>query len=212
MADTKRRKTVAVRFDDAGNALLSLYTAPDAVTGEQGVAEVITLTPAAVHDGLVDAFTLRGVINTFSNIYNRIDNPGASDLRREWDKFIATVTDGTWTPGRTMGDAEPDDIVVALAEVSGQPVHVVQAKIDEMLEQPKVENGSPKRDAKGRIVHVWSKAKLYTALENSDPRVKIALSKILADRAKAMAADARTAKPDAASPFAGLFTPAAAAN
>jgi hypothetical protein len=53
---------------------------------------------------------------------------------------------------------------------------------------------------------------LYTALENSDPRVKIALSKILAERAKAMASAARTAKPDTASPFAGLFTPAAAAN
>jgi len=194
MADTKRRKTVSVSFADNGDARLALYTAPDDM-GNQGVAETITLTPAVVHETLMDAFMLRGVINTFSNIYNRLENPSASDLRREWDKFIATVTDGSWTPGRSMSDAEPDDLTLALAEVTGQPVHVIAAKLDDMLAEPKrLADGTEQRDKKGRIVHVHSKAKLYTALENSDPRVKTALSRIVAERAKRMAADAKSAK------------------
>lgn len=193
MAD-KRRKTVSVSFTDDGNANLSFHTAPDDA-GNQSVAEVVALTPEQIHDGLFSAFALRGVINTFSNIYNRIENPSASDLRREYDKFIATVADGTWTPGRTMADSEPDDLMLALAEVTGQPVHLIQNKLEDMLaEVVKNPDGTDKADKAGRKVHVHSKRKLYAALEASDPRVKSALSKIVAERAKRLAADAKTAK------------------
>lgn len=197
MADNKRRKTLTVAFSDNGDALLSFYTAPDATgaTGAQGVAEVVTLPAAAIHDSLIEPFALRGVADAIRNVINRLDNPSASDARTAYSTFIATVADGSWTPGRTLEAAEPDDLMHALAEVTGQPVHVIQTKLEDMLaEVAKNPDGSDKHDKAGRVVHVHSKKKLWTALENSDPRVKTALSKIVAERARRMAADAKSAK------------------
>lgn len=196
MADKPRRKTVSVAFADNGDALVSLYTVPDD-DGKQTVAETLTLPPSAIHDNLIEPFALRGVADTLRNIINRLDNPSAEQSRAEYDKFIATVTAGTWVPGRTLEASTPDDIAYALAEVTGQPVDTIVAKLEEMLEQPK-------RDAAGnvqydkrtppRVVHVWTRSRLYTAMENSDPRVKQALSKIVAERARRLAAEAKSAK------------------
>lgn len=212
MADTtKRRKTATVTFAENGDMNLALYTAPDQF-GNQGVAETITVPPSAIHASLVNAFALRGFADTIRNAVNRLDNPSASQARAEYARLAATVLDGTWTPGRTMADSEPDDLVLALAEVTGQPVHVIQTKLDDMLAEPKRDAaGNELRDKKGRIVHVHTKSKLYVALENSDPRVKTALSRIVADRAKRMAADAKSAK---ATGLLDMFAepPAAAAN
>jgi hypothetical protein len=82
-----------------------------------------------------------------------------------------------------------------------------------MLAEPKrLPDGTEQRDKKGRIVHVHTKTKLYAALEASDPRVKVALSKITAERAKRLAAEARTAKATGPS-LADMFgAPAAAAE
>lgn len=208
MADTKRRKTVSVSFADNGDMLLALYTAPD-MNGQQGVAETITVPPSLIHDSLVEPFALRGVADALRNQINRLENPSASQARAEYDRFMATITDGTWTPGRTFGEAEPDDLMLALAEVTGQPVHVIQNKLSDMLDEiAKNADGTDKRTANGRVVHVHSKSKLYAALEASDPRVKLALSRITAERAKRMAADAKTAK---STGLLDMFGPAVAA-
>lgn len=214
MADKMpRRKTVSVSFDDDGNARIALYTTPDDA-GKQTVAETLTLAPSSIHASLVAPFALRGVADTLRNIINRLDNPSPDQSRAEYDRFIATVTNGTWQPGRTLEASEPDDIAYALAEVTGVPVDTIVAKLEEMLEEPK-------RDAAGnvmydkrtppRVIHVWTRSKLYAEMEASDPRVKTALSKIIAERARRLAAEARGAKASGTS-LSDLFGAPAAAQ
>jgi aromatic ring hydroxylase len=196
MSDTKRRKTVSVAFDDTGaSASLSLYDAPAAPNGAQSVASTVAIGRDDIHPSLHNTFALRGVISAFANIYNRLDNPSADDLTREWNKFIGSVTNGSWKPGRTLSDTAPDDLQLALAEVTGQPVETIIDRLDAMLAAPRLDtNGQPMHDKRDRIMHIHTKAKLYVALENSDPRVKTALSRLATERAKRLAAEARASK------------------
>jgi hypothetical protein len=209
---TPRRRTVSVSFTDDGNASLALHTAPDAL-GKQGVAETLVLQPVQVHESLQVPFMLRGVVSTFSNIYNRLENPSASDLRAAYDKFIASVTDGTWTPGRTFAESEPDDIVIAIAEVVAQPVHVVQQMIDDMLTKTKMNaDGTVAKDKAGRTMHVYRKADLYKTFLD-DPRkganghtVKQVVARLTEERAKRLAREARESAKAAPTGALDMFT------
>ncbi len=193
MADAKRRKTVSTSFNNDGTASVSLYTAPDA-SGAQGIAETLSFDEKAISDKLFSSFAVRGVLATFANIYNRIENPSATQLHDCWTAFASQVADGSFEFGRHY-ESEPDDLVLAVAEVTQQPVHVVQQQIDNLLAEPaKLPDGSDRRDKAGRIVHVWGKAKLYKAIEDGTPGVKAAVAKLIAERARRLAAEAKSGK------------------
>ncbi len=190
MATTTKVRKVTAGLNDAGHGTFAFHHKPDA-NGVQGIADTTTLDPAHIHDSLVHTLALRGVSDVLAVRVQRLENPTASEIRAAYDKLISELHDGTWTPGRSFEAAEPDDMVLALAEVTGQPTHVIQATIDAELDKVQTNvDGSPKRDKAGRVVHVNSKAKLYKAFE-TEPRVKSALSKILAEKARRMAAEGR---------------------
>jgi hypothetical protein len=210
-APSKRTRKITAGLNDAGHGTFAIHTRPDEV-GKQGIAEVVTLDPAYINADLIPTLALRGVADVLAVRIQRLDNPDASTIRATYDTLIEELHAGTWTPGRSFDAGEPDDMVTVLAEVYTQPVHVIQKIIDDKLAECKLApDGTPFKDKAGRVVHLYSKAKLYASFE-AEPRVKAGLARILAERAKTMAADARKGGGTASTAGAALFgTPQAAA-
>jgi hypothetical protein len=85
---------------------------------------------------------------------------------------------------------EPDDIVLAMAEATGRPVHVIQQDIDERIQ--KDASGNPIRDKKGRTRKFFTKAVLDKLAQ--DPRVAPIMARLAKERADKMAAAAKGQK------------------
>lgn len=183
-----RRKTVSATINEDNTAVtFKLYTRPDDA-GNQSVAETVSVTLDDIAPRYRDYFILLGFNTLFSNRYNRLDNPDATDTCKCFDDFASAVRDGTWEPGtRAVGDSEPDDIVVAIAEATGQPVHVIQDRIDNELQ--KNPDGTPRVDKRGRNMRVFNAAMLAKIAD--DPKVKPILARLSAERAKRLTAEAK---------------------
>lgn len=198
-----RRKNISFEHKD-GTLVASIYTRPDA-NGAQGVAETLTIGADAIHTSLIPVFMFEGFKSFLTNRTNRLDDPDASDLRRVYDSFAAAVADGTWQPGRQFEAGEPSDLELAIAEATGQPVHLVQKRIDEVLSQvAKNPDGTDRTDKRGHVVHVYSKSKLYAGFAD-DPKVKPILARLTAERARRMAAEAKAQRPDETRGMLDLF-------
>lgn len=183
-----RRKTVSATINEDNNAVaFKIYTRPDDA-GNQSVAETVNVSLADISKRYHNYFTLLGFNTLFSNRYNRLDNPDAAEVRKCYDEFATAIFNGTWEPGtRAVGDSEPDDIVVAIAEATGQPVHVIQDRIDNELQ--KNEDGTPRVDKRGRNMRVFNAAMLAKIAD--DPKVKPILARLSAERAKRLSAEAK---------------------
>ena len=211
MAD-KRRKTVRVAPEDDYSAVtLTLYDRP--ADGEQRVHATVAFDISTIPPALVPAFLTRGFTETFANIYNRLDDPSGEDLVECYTRFAASVKDGTFTPGRSY-ESEPTDLELAIAEATGQPVHLVQQTIEDTLARPKLsaDGVTPLRDKAGRIVHQYRRADVLKSL-STDPAVQPILARLTAERARRMASDAKKAhgQPSALTSIFGSATPAAVA-
>jgi hypothetical protein len=105
---------------------------------------------------------------------------------------------------RPIYDAgEPDDIVLAMAEATGRPVHVIQKDIDERIQ--KDASGNPIRDKKGRTRKFFTQAVLDKLAQ--DPRVAPIMARLAKERADKMAAAAKGQKRNAPSTLDTMFAP-----
>jgi hypothetical protein len=191
MATTRRRTVSTTLAEDGQSAAFAIYTRP-AADGTQHIAETVTFPVADVHADLLSTFALMGFATAWSNRFQRLDNPHASDVRRSFDEFVAIVKDGTWQPGRAIGEGEPTDLELAIAEATGQPVHVIQKRIEEDV--VRTPDGQPVLDARGRHKRIFTKA--YLEAIANDPKVKPIYARIVAERARRLAAEAKADKRD----------------
>lgn len=192
-----RRKIVNFALaEDRQSAELTFYHAPTEEGGPQDVAEKVSFSVNDISADLLAPLAIVGFFNLFGSRYKNLEEPDHAEVRKAYDNFVAIIKDGTWTPGRTPGETEPDDIVVAIAEATGRPVFLVQQEIDERLQLD--DNSQPKRDKRGRTMRVFN-ARVLTQIA-SDPKIKPILARLAKERAERLAKEARTHKGDAGAP------------
>lgn len=185
-----------------GKATFTIFGAPND-DGEQLAAAKLAFDPADVHADVVGNLISMGFAAAFQSAYQRfrdedVDASATADL---FDKLLATVKDGSWTPGRAVGEDEPDDIVLALAEATGRPVHVVQEDVESRMKKDNA--GNLIRDKRGRTRRFFD-AKMLEAL-GKDPKVAPIMARLAKERAEKMSKDARGKKQNGASKLDGLF-------
>lgn len=188
-----RRKIVTTEIDeDTGIATLTFWSAPDS-DGTQVTEGTATVDPDKFHSSLAGQLMLMGFQSVFGNQYNRLDDPEPAAVRDILDKLLPTMLDGTWTPGRRFAEAEPTLLELAIAEATGQPVHLVQKRIDEEVwrvgpadKSAPFGTGEPKRDKRGRVARVFTKRYLDNLA--NDPRVRPILARLTAEHAKRLGA------------------------
>lgn len=90
----------------------------------------------------------------------------AADPQEATKKAIAALKAGEWKPGREKSEKEPKELVLALAEVTSKPTHVVEERLSSMGRKEK-------------------------AALRKHPQVAVVLARMAADRAKEAAKAAK---------------------
>src|SRR6185312_2325418 len=90
----------------------------------------------------------------------------AADPQESTKKAIAALKAGEWKPGREKCEKEPKELVLALAEVTSKPTHVVDERLSSMRRKEK-------------------------AALRKHPQVAVVLARMAADRAKEAAKAAK---------------------
>jgi hypothetical protein len=199
MADTKRKRFVSTKIEN-GVATFNLFGPPNE-DGEQTVDRAVTFNPGVVADTIRDNVICQGFATIFANAYQSMSDVDPAEAEKLFNRVLDAVKDGTWTPGRSYDAGEPDDIVLAMAEATGRPVHVIQQDIDERIQ--KDASGNPIRDKKGRTRKFFTKAVLDKLAQ--DPRVAPIMARLAKERADKMAAAAKGQKRTAPSSLDTLF-------
>lgn len=199
MADTKRKRFVSTKIEN-GVATFNLFGPPNE-DGEQTIDRKVEFTPSVVADAIRDNVLCQGFATIYANAYQSMDEVDPATAEELFNKVLAAVREGTWQPGRSYDAGEPDDIVVALAEATGRPIHLIQQDVDERIQ--KDASGQPIRDKKGRTRKFFNKAMLEKLAR--DPKVSPIMARLAKERAERMAKDARGTRKDAASGLGDLF-------
>lgn len=210
--DTKTPRLKIVSADlSASPPSFNIYGPDRDASGKQTVASTYHLDLDAVFHGdarMIALFVTQGFHAVASNAYTRMDNPTPEGVLQVFEKLAASIKDGTWSPGRSLGEKEPTDIVLAIAEATGQTVDAVQTRID--TELVRLPNGEPKLSSNGRTQRVFTDTMLSNIAK--DPKVAPIMARLARERADKMA---KAAKDIAKSPTNGaldMFAPPAAAE
>jgi hypothetical protein len=213
MADTKTKRKIARTKIEDGAAEFMLYGAPND-DGEQTIDRTLAFDPNDINPAIVNSVLAMGFAAAFQNQYQKlrdsdVDPDATADL---FNKLLAAMKDGSWSPGRSFDEGEPDDIVLALAEATGRPVHVIAEEIETRM--VKDNDGNLVRDKRGRTRRFFN-AKMLENL-GRDPKVAPIMARLAKERAERMNKDARGNK-SSASKLGSLFgepnnTVAVAAN
>lgn len=191
----KVRRSSLDLSDDRQTLSISVFNPPedDAEDGApQTVFEKVGVAFDAINPALVSTFALLGLAEAFRNRTNGLDAPLGADLRKQLDDLLAEVKSGDFKPGRSLAEREPTDIELALAEATGQPIHLIQKDVEERLVRDA--EGNPKRDARNRTQRVFTKRALDALA--SDPRIKPIMARLARERADRLARDMRGKKAD----------------
>lgn len=203
MADTKRKRFVSTKIEN-GIATFNLFGPPNE-DGEQTVDRKVEFNPSAVADAIRDNVICQGFATIYANAYQSMSDVDPAEAEKLFQRVLDAVKDGIWTPGRSYDAGEPDDIVIAMAEATGRPVHIIQQDIDERIQ--KDAQGNPIRDKKGRTRKFFTKAVLDKLAQ--DPRVAPIMARLAKERADKMAAAAKGQKRNAPSTLDTMFAPEA---
>lgn len=193
-----KRKIVAVAFAD-GKITFGVYGLPDE-HGAQTIGHSLTIDLAEIHTDLVDAMIAEGVKSAYSNRYQRVETP--AEVVKAGNEFLAALRDGSYKPGRSAGEPEYDDLVLAVAEATSKTPDAIQTEFDTRSA----------RDNTGAIITTTrggktSPRKFFdAAMRNKlahDKRIAPILARLAEERAKALKAEARDK--DAPDMLGGMF-------
>ena len=179
-------------------------------SGKQAVVAVVSLKIDELPPEMLRKAAAQGIYDIAGNGFYRKDGITPAEVQSIVERTVASFIAGTWTPGRTF-TSEPDDIVVALAEVTGVPVHVMEHDIETRLVRD--EHGEPVKDRRGRNKRVFTQAALDALAD--DPAVKPIMAKLARERADKLAREAKAHKGGTTSvhdKFAHLLAPKAEAE
>lgn len=205
MADKRKLTRIRLTGIADGIASFNIYSPHFDAEGKQTVDRQKTFNYAALHDSLIPTLALQGVASALSNRHNRLDEWTPAIISDVFDKLVAELSDGTWTPGRTWDEREPTDLELAVAEATGQDIAAVMRDFDERIVLNA--DGTPKLDKRGHKSRVFTK----TMQDNlaKDPAIRPILARLADERAKRLRAEAKSAS-DAPSTLGSLFAAPAA--
>lgn len=175
---------------------LEIY-GPEGEDGKQHVTKMVTFDFEKLTDGRVPTLLSLAAVGfgrVVESRYNRanVEDPDVEAIAlATW----ASVEKGEWQPGRRESDgSEPTDLQLALAEVTGVPIHVIQQRFDEDMQRDA--QGNVVKTSNGKTLRLFNKA--YQARLAAEPEVAVVLARIEREKAQRRIADAKKA------PSAGL--------
>lgn len=186
---TPRLKIVSADLS-ASPPSFNIYGPDRDASGKQLVASTYSLDLDAVFHGdarMIALFVTQGFHAVASNAYTRMDNPTPGGVLQVFNKLAASIADGSWSPGRALGEKEPTDVVLAIAEATGQTVDAVQTRID--TELVRLPSGAPKLSSNGRTQRVFTDTMLANIAK--DPKVAPIMARLARERADKMAKAAK---------------------
>lgn len=186
---TRRRIVSAKIAEDAQSVAYNIHGPADA-DGKFPVIDTVSFSVDHIPADRLSWFALYGVSQVVSNAYNKLDDDVTpDDVRASVNAVLADIHAGTWAPGRTgFAEREPTDLELAMAEVMGRDVSEIMDHVDNDVQ--KNDDGTPKLDARGRQMRVFTKRMLDNIA--NDPAVKPVYARIVAERAKRLAAEAKS--------------------
>lgn len=196
MAD--KRIKVCSQEIEGSTISLNIYGEPDE-HGIQHVTSKVTYDVTKLPEPMQLTLAAVGYGRICENRYNR--QSGGVDVAavavKLWDELAA----GEWTPGRmaAAGESEPSDLELAVAEVTGQPIHLVQHQFAETTQYydahgQVVPSTSPSAERQkltqaGKALRFFNKD-MQTRL-SVDPRIAAVLARLERERAQKRIAEAR---------------------
>lgn len=197
-----RRRIVSAKIAETGDTVTYNIHGPADADGKFPVVDTVSFAVGNIPADKRDWFTLYGVSQVVSNSYNKLDDDVTpDDVRKSVCDVLDEIEAGTWAPGRAgFAEREPTDLELAMAEVMGREVSDIMDHVDNDVQTN--EDGSPKLDARGRKMRVFTKRMLDNIA--NDPAVKPVYARIVAERAKRLAAEAKSSK-GGQSKLSGLF-------
>lgn len=209
----KRRRIVSTDF--SGLPTFNIHAASPAADGTYPVAGTYILdvpTVFADRTALLHTFAAMGFASVAQNFYTKLDETTPDTVRAVFDNLAKSITDGSWSPGRSLTQSEPDDIVLAIAEATGQPWQDVQKRVDEEIVRDA--DGNAITDKGGRTRRVFTKSLLDNIAK--DPQVAPIMARLAKERADRLAKTAREGRnaptTGGLDMFGGAKSNAAAAN
>lgn len=201
MAATRRR-IVSAKIAETGDTVTYNIHGPADTDGKFPVVDAVEFSAASIPSDKLYWFALYGVSQVVSNAYNKLDDDVTpDDTRASVVNVLDEIEAGTWAPGRAgFAEREPTDLELAMAEVMGREVSDIMDHVDNDVQLDV--DGSPKLDARGRKMRVFTKRMLDNIA--NDPAVKPVYARIVAERAKRLAAEAKSSK-GGQSKLSGLF-------
>jgi hypothetical protein len=183
-----RRRIVSAKIaEDAADLTFDIF-GPAGEDGKQPVADTMTYNRTSIPDSLGPYLQMYGLAQIVSNRYNRLDEDATpADVRAAVSEVLDAVTAGTWTPGRVMGEREPTDLELAIAEATGTPISDLLDRIENEVQLDA--NGQPKLDGRGRKMRVFTQ-RVLDGLKD-DPAVRPIYARLVAERAKRLQAAAK---------------------
>lgn len=167
--------------------VLSCYGPPDE-GGKQHIVDTLNFNLHGLASDMLETLAAVGLGRIIEGRYNRanLDNPDVPAIARAiWESIAA----GEWAPGHRDSESEPTDLQVALAEVTGTPVHVIQQHFDEDMQKDSA--GNLIRTKAGKTLRLFNKA--YQARLAADPEVAVVLARIEREKAQRRIAEAKRA-------------------
>lgn len=184
-----RRKVVTARIaDDLSAVEYDIHGPLNAETGKFPVVDTVRLPASAVPEDRQVWFMLYGVSQVLATRYNRLDEDATpGDVKIAVLEVLDAIADGTWAPGRSFAEREPTDLELAIAEATNTPVADIIDRIENTYE--KNGDGTDKLDKAGRKSRVFNKRMLDALAQ--DAKIKPILARLVAERAKRLAADSK---------------------
>ena len=160
-----RTRIASQRITNSENEF-RIYGEPDD-TGRQHITHVITHDVSQLPQPTILTLAALGFGRVAESRWNR---KGSDDVPSILASLWTELLSGTWQPGRVYEEAGPTDLMLALAEVTNVPVHIVQRDFNERMkyvdEHGKYLDGHPSSDlhtlyydARGRTHRFFDKAR-----------------------------------------------------
>jgi hypothetical protein len=173
----------------------------DPAQGEQRVTDTLRYDMRDIPAPMLHDLAAYGFAAVAGNRYQR--EQAHPDVPLVANTLFAELQAGDWRPGKrdTGEGSEPTDLMLAIAEATSQPVHLVQERFE--TEMVKLNDGTLYRDSLGKPRRFFSAA-VQRQLA-ADPAIAPILARLTQERAHRMLASAQAAGTDAPSTLSSLF-------
>lgn len=209
MSERKRRMSVSVRSDGAHIEFFN----------EDGSTAGLVHRDIAGNPGVAAHYGAHLMsVGYADRVAQRVSKAFGADCVAGEARLWAQLTAGEWRPetaarGRAVAPKVPSDLAAAIAQLHQLDPETVQEDLDTRLQH--ADDGSPRRDARGRHMRFFTEAVCAQMLRDN-PDLAAAVARIARQRADKMAQEAKAAgkqpPPAGGLSVSALFAPSTAAT